>query len=415
MPGQIDFARDDLVLTFEGLLSRTPLIKQLHALLDLLKAKLGRPVDIEFASDGRDLHLLQCRAQTAAKEYKPAPIPRDVPRDRIVFTANRHISNGSVYNITHVVYVDPEGYSRLGSREELAAVGRAVGRLNKLLPKRQFILMGPGRWGSRGDVTLGVPVTYSDINNTAMLIEIAKRKGDYTPDLSFGTHFFQDLVEASIRYLPLYPDDEHVVFDDRLLKHSGNILPDVAPEFAGLGQTVYVTDVPEVADGQLLQVLMNADLNEAMAVLAPVGEGQVADEVPAEPGGVPREQHWRWRLRMAERVAAQLDPSRFGVAGCYVLGSTKNATAGPASDIDLLIHFRGTPPQREALGQWLEGWGLCLGEVNYLRSGYETGCLLDVHIVTDEDIANRTSYAVKIDAVTDPARPLPMMQPPENG
>jgi hypothetical protein len=38
-----------------------------------------------------------------------------------------------------------------------------------------------------------------------MLIEIARRTGSYVPDLSFGTHFFQDLVEAQIRYLPLYP------------------------------------------------------------------------------------------------------------------------------------------------------------------------------------------------------------------
>ena len=67
--------------------------------------------------------------------------------------------------------------------------------------------MGPGRWGSRGDIKLGVSVTYADINNTAMLIEIARRTGNYVPDLSFGTHFFQDLVEAQIRYLPLYPDE----------------------------------------------------------------------------------------------------------------------------------------------------------------------------------------------------------------
>lgn len=74
--------------------------------------------------------------------------------------------------------------------------------------------MGPGRWGSRGDIKLGVNVTYSDINNTSMLIEIAKQMGNYTPDLSFGTHFFQDLVEASIRYLPLYPDAEDVIFNE---------------------------------------------------------------------------------------------------------------------------------------------------------------------------------------------------------
>ncbi len=410
MLGQIDFARDDLVVTFEGLLSRTPFIKQVLGLLKLLEDKLGRPVDIEFASDGSNLYLLQCRTQTSGEDCKPAPIPRDLPRNDVVFSANRYISNGSAYNITHVVYVDAEGYSQLDSREALVSVGRAVSRLNKLLPKRQFLLMGPGRWGSRGDVTLGVPVTYSDINNAAMLIEIARKKGDYTPDLSFGTHFFQDLVEASIRYLPLYPDDDNVAFNERFLKQSANILPELAPEFADLQETVYVTDVPAVADGRVLQVLMNADLNEAVAVLARSDEQALPDQASVETAGAPREVYWGWRLRMAECVAAQLDPQRFGVAGCYVFGSTKNATAGPASDIDLLIHFRGAGQQRQALEQWLEGWGLCLSEVNYFRTGYKTDNLLDVHIVTDEDIANRTSYAVKIDAVTDPARSLPMMQ-----
>ena len=67
-------------------------------------------------------------------------------------------------------------------------------RLSESLPERQFAVMAPGRWGSRGDLRLGVPVTYSDINNTAVLVEIARKRGNYLPDLSFGTHFFQDLV-----------------------------------------------------------------------------------------------------------------------------------------------------------------------------------------------------------------------------
>jgi len=96
------------------------------------------------------------------------------------------------------------------------------------------------------------------------------------------------------------------------------------------------------------------------------------------------------------------------VEGFYVFGSTKNATAGLNSDIDILIHFRGTENQREKLKLWLEGWSLCLDEINYLRTGYRTGGLLDVHIVTDEDIENKNSYAVKIGAVTDPAREIPL-------
>jgi pyruvate,water dikinase len=122
---------------------------------------------------------------------------------------------------------------------------------------------------------------------------------------------------------------------------------------------------------------------------------------------------------MAERIAAQVDAARFGVVAMYVFGSTKNATAGPGSDIDMLVHFNGTDEQRRDLIHWLEGWSLCLAEVNYLRTGYRTHGLLDVHIVTDEDIAKRTSYAVKIGAITDPARELPLTrrepppQPPQ--
>ena len=90
----------------------------------------------------------------------------------------------------------------------------------------------------------------------------------------------------------------------------------------------------------------------------------------------------------------------------YLLGSTKNASAGPKSDIDLLVHFRGTEKQRRDLKLWFEGWSLCLGEMNYLRTGYKSDGLLDVHIVTDDDIARRSSFAVKIGAVTDAAREL---------
>ena len=57
---------------------------------------------------------------------------------------------------------------------------------------------------------------------------------------------------------------------------------------------------------------------------------------------------------------------------------------------------------------WLEGWSLCLSEMNYLRTGYRTEGLLDVHVVTDADIANRDSFAIKIGAVTDPAQELPL-------
>ncbi|MBN2489231.1 MAG: pyruvate, phosphate dikinase [Planctomycetes bacterium] len=407
----IDFARDDLVATFDGLLTDTAFTRRIRALLGLLEQRLRTPVDIEFAHDGKDLYLLQCRPQSYGDGSAPAHIPRDVPQERILFTASRHVSNGAVPDISHIVYVDPAGYDRLATQASLLAVARAVGKLNKLLPRRRFVLMGPGRWGSRGDIKLGVKVTYADISNTAVLIEIARKKGEYVPDLSFGTHFFQDLVEARIRYLPLYPDSEGTVFNTQFLDTAPNILADLLPEFQSLAGTVRLIDVPQSTSGLVLRVLMNADLEQAVGILTePAAEMLTA--APATPAA-PEESgnHWAWRLQMAERIASQLDAARFGVEAFYVFGSTKNATAGPASDIDILLHFRGTDAQRQELETWLDGWSLALEEMNHARTGYRTKGLLDVHLVTDADIARRSSFAVKIGAVTDPARPLPLGKP----
>jgi len=109
---------------------------------------------------------------------------------------------------------------------------------------------------------------------------------------------------------------------------------------------------------------------------------------------------------MAEKLAGKMDAERFGVKDVWVFGSTKNATAGPGSDIDLLVHFDGTEEQRNDLLLWLEGWSLSLAEINYLRTGYRSEGLLDARLITDQDLRNRTSYTIKIGAVTDPARRL---------
>jgi hypothetical protein len=114
---------------------------------------------------------------------------------------------------------------------------------------------------------------------------------------------------------------------------------------------------------------------------------------------------------MAERVAAQLDGGRFGVRAMYLVGSTKNATCGAGSDIDLLVHYDGSEEHRRALEGWFEGWSLSLAELNFLRTGVKTTGLLDIHYVTDDDIRCQTSYAVKIGAVTDAARPLALKGP----
>ena len=109
---------------------------------------------------------------------------------------------------------------------------------------------------------------------------------------------------------------------------------------------------------------------------------------------------------MAERIAAEVDRVRHGILGIWLTGSVKNGTAGPASDIDLIVHLADSAGPGEELKAWLQGWSQCLSEMNALRTGLKSDGLLDVHYITDEDIRHRSSFAVRIGAVTDAARPL---------
>lgn len=403
----VDFRGDELVASFEGLLSDTDFIPRMRALLEILRERLRTPVDVEFACDGEAIYLLQCRPQGASQDDAPSAIPADLAPERVIFTADRHVSNGRIGEITHVVYVDPDAYAAL-ELDRLKEVGRAIGKLNRILPKRQFALMGPGRWGSRGDIRLGVPVSYADISNTALLVEIALQRAGYLPDLSFGTHFFQDLVESSIRYLPLYPDDPNVVFADEFLRGAPNALPELLPELASLAGVVRVIDVRQASNGRILRVLMNGELDRAVAFLAESEGPRAADPPAAERrptwAAASSADHWRWRIRVARRIAAALDGERFGVCAVYLIGSTKNALGGPTADIDLLVHLASeeAQPGRELVA-WLEGWSRALGEENYLRTGVEVERLLDVRYVGDVDVRKRRGRAAKIDAVTDPA------------
>ena len=335
----VDTKRHDVVVTFENVRNNTKIIQRIHTILRVIHEALETPVDIEFACNGEDLYLLQCRPQSSSSDSVSAVIPKDVAKSKVIFNANKFVSNGRVPDINYIVYVDPVNYAKEKDLNKLKNVGRIVGKLNKLLPVKKFILMGPGRWGSRDDIRLGVKVTYSDINNTAMLIEIAKRKDNYVPDLSFGTHFFQDLVEASIRYLPLYPDDEGVVFNESFFESASNTLDRFLPEEVYMNDLIKVINIQEETNGNILRILMNADDDQALAYLTE-GRNKAAFNSPnvikVESGF---NEAIRFRLRIVENIASEIDSKRFGVKGLYLFGTTFNGTAVPNSDIDLLVHI----------------------------------------------------------------------------
>lgn len=403
--------RDEMVVTFHQLLGSSSFPKKIKRMMEVLSEKLQCPVDIEFASDGEHLYLLQCRPQGRGLMSAPAPIPQNIARRDILFTANRFISNGLLQGLSHVVYVDPEAYNALPGREELLAVGEVVGLLNDTLPRRKFILVGPGRWGSRGDIKLGVRVTYSDISNTAALIEVAREKHSYVPELSFGTHFFQDLVEADILYIPLYPDQQDVIFQENFFLRGLNQLGQILPKFDWLADTIKVVDIPSATEGRTLSIHMNAELGRAVAFFTrPQAEAETSPKAvrSAWPDWTLESEleHWQWRHYMAQQIAESMDMEAFGVQGVYLIGSTSSGLTGIGSDIDLIIHVEEDENRLRQLQQWLDGWSRALARINFLQTGYDTDRLLDVHLVTDRDIAAGNSFAVKIGSAVDPATPL---------
>jgi hypothetical protein len=104
------------------------------------------------------------------------------------------------------------------------------------------LLVGPGRWGT-STPRLGVPVRFAEINAMAAVVEVAFSAGGLLPELSFGTHFFQDLVESAIFYVALYPDRPECRFNPALLERFPNLLPEILPESARFADVLRVVDV----------------------------------------------------------------------------------------------------------------------------------------------------------------------------
>ena len=122
-----------------------------------------------------------------------------------------------------------------------------MGNLNRATQDRDqlpTILMGPGRWGSTTP-SLGVPVKFAEINNMAVLVEVAFSAGNLMPELSFGTHFFQDLVETNIFYIALFPEKKDVFFRDTWFRSLKNLFAELMPQSAKYKDIIGVYDVGE--------------------------------------------------------------------------------------------------------------------------------------------------------------------------
>jgi len=267
----------EMCLTFENLLTKTDFPALGRKILSRVEAAYGRPVDIEFAWDENHLYLLQCRSLSVRRELHHVAIPEDIPRDRILFAMQSVLSNSVVPNLEFIVYVNPREYDRLPTFEAKMRIAGVVNVLNKHMANRRYVLMGPGRWGSN-DINLGVRVTYSNINNTNLLVEIAFAKEGYTPEVSYGTHFFQDLVEADIWVTPLFPDDPGAYFKEEFILSAENLLSSICPDLRDCEQVVRVIRVPSVRGGDYLHVYMDATNRRSLGFFGPLEESNTTFE-----------------------------------------------------------------------------------------------------------------------------------------
>ncbi len=243
-------AKDSWIVTFDQLLENTAFAKTMENMLKKLEQVYRYPVDIEFtvnfSLNGKpQINLLQCRPFQTKGHYSRVELPEKINKSKILLQQEANFMGGSVYQaISRIIYIDPQAYAKLNISEK-HEVARLTGKLNRQIGKRDkmpTILLGPGRWGTTTPA-MGVPVTFSEINNITAIGEIAYSDGSLIPDLSFGTHFFQDMVEMDIFYMAIYPEKDDVIFNTAWMKKQPNILENLMPDDTRFGNVVHVYDV----------------------------------------------------------------------------------------------------------------------------------------------------------------------------
>lgn len=260
------------VLTFDKLTKDRKFVDLMRTALQRLEKVYKTPVDIEFVVEATNnggsqyqLNIVQCRP-LSQREQGAVKIPSDIPKEDILFTAHKLIPDGKAEDIRYVVFVDPETYREIPDNFTKLELGRAISRLNQCLAGEQYILMGPGRWGS-ANLDLGVRVSYIDIHNTKVLIEIGVPQDGQMPELSYGTHFLQDLVEAGIHSLPLHLGNGKSKLNWDFFRNSPNSLAELFPDDAGLADYLRVIDVTAVSGGRRIKILMDGEEDEAVGFL----------------------------------------------------------------------------------------------------------------------------------------------------
>ena len=232
----------------EGLVRNGQLMEDMRGILRLLKEAYEYPVDIEFTinvSQGGEyvIDLLQCRPLQQTREAEAVMIPAMPDRQILLETKGVSMGFSRCFLVDVVVYVDAVRYYQMPYREKYR-VRDVLSAVNWKLrgQGKRMLLLTPGRICTSSP-ELGVPSAFSDISEFDMIAEVSESKAGYIPELSYGSHIFQDLVEAGILYTAVFETKSTVHFNPGLLRQFGNTLSDYlqdASDAAGLEEIVQV-------------------------------------------------------------------------------------------------------------------------------------------------------------------------------
>ncbi|MCB9135361.1 MAG: PEP/pyruvate-binding domain-containing protein [Anaerolineales bacterium] len=275
---------DRLILTFDEFLRRTPFPDRMRRLLQTLEKHYKMPVDVEFTFQIENLNtmtpevfltIVQCRPQSHVKDQE-VEFPDPIIEEDVVFATRRMVPEGFVGRIRYVLFVAATPYFALPTQNDRQQVARLIGKLNQALENETFICVGPGRWGTT-NTELGVSVGYGDIYHARALIEMTGRAIGSSPEPSFGTHFFQDLMEANTYPLVISMDDEDTVFNQEFFFETPNemtafLSEEVLATAAQAAACIRLIEVAQFRPGYHLDLIMDDERGKAVALLIPEPE-----------------------------------------------------------------------------------------------------------------------------------------------
>jgi hypothetical protein len=253
------------VLTLDRLVSGTRFVADMRAMLASLQEAYQYPVDVEFTlnffdKDEYRINLVQCRPLQVSGEFDIADPPEHIPEGDLVLETRGAVIGKSVWlTLDWIVYVVPHVYAELPIADRYA-VARVIGDVfhHEAVQGRATMLIGPGRWGT-STPALGVPVSFAEINSASVLCELVTMRDTLVPDVSLGTHFFNEMVENDILYLALFPNREGNALNAQYLEESQrNVISKLTPAHAGWAETVRVLSVSEDATGPAVRLHADA-------------------------------------------------------------------------------------------------------------------------------------------------------------